>query len=104
MELFKKLRTTITGSVAGSCIVLLNQTTPMDMTRDFHTLEELSYQDERGKEASERHDWSFQWVVDRGFVLVPGRKTGTRHHTVGLRRAVYRTVVTDKPDEIAPVR
>lgn len=95
MEWLKKLGKIIIGSISGSCLVLLNQTTPMDLTRDSYTLEQLAYQDNHRKEVSEQNEWSFRWVADRRFVLLQGGDgaTGNHLHPVGLRRAVHRSVV-----------
>ena len=93
MKMLQQLRRIMTGSVAGSCIVLLNQTMPMDVTREFYTLEELAYQDTQPKQTSGQTNWSYQWVVDRGFVLMPTGTPCSCGHKAGFRQAVYRTLV-----------
>ncbi len=83
----------ITGTVTGSCIAVFNPSLPVSLTGDSYTLEELAYQDTRHEERTAETGWSYQWVPEEGLVLLSNRKTPEGRQTVGLRRAVFRTVV-----------
>ena len=93
MQRLARLRKFLTGTVTGSYIAVFNPFIPMGMTQECYTLEELAYQDSRDIQRSTEQGWSFQWVSERGFVLAPNRDGHRGLQTVGLRRAVFRSVV-----------
>ena len=95
MKVMEKLKNAFNGALTGSCLVLINTTTPVGTTGPAYTLEELSYQ-ETGKEiVHPAYGWSYKWVNERGFILQPNQQSCPALQPVRIRRAVYRWIVDE---------
>jgi hypothetical protein len=92
MELLRKSKNLLYGSLAGSFISFLGPVTPLGFNGPTYTLEELAYQASENESPPKGESWSFQWVHPTGFVL---RKSShnERFQSPQIRHAVYRSVV-----------
>ena len=88
MELLRKSKKILLGSLAGGFITLSGPVSPIGFNQETYTLEELAYQSEWQQPKNNQATWNFQWISQKGFILQRGYQN--KHAAQPIRKAVFR--------------
>ena len=91
MKFFRTLKSDILGGLTGSFLTLVGPVTPLGITGNLYTLEELAYQTSQESPRTGNGQWTFEWIDRKGFIL-QNKPSLSGKTPVHLRRAVYRFV------------
>ncbi|MBN1306664.1 MAG: hypothetical protein JXA18_02015 [Chitinispirillaceae bacterium] len=95
MEVLRKSKRLLLGGLTGSFLTLFGPVTPIGLSGEYFTLEELSWQTARRVEGSKDAPWTFVWVNSRGFVLQRKHRNGSPQ-PAPMRHAVYRRIIDNQ--------